>query len=137
MTQYSLTRLNIEGDGLQLFLGPLEAACMRAVWAGCTRTRTAFDFVRGKYASGKIVGDEIAFTSITTTMNHLTDIGLLERVIDPHAPRKRFLFTPVFLTEAEFVAYCLSRTFDALLVQYPRESGLQIVTFLKGLKNAS
>jgi len=133
MTQYKLTRLNVGERGLRLFLGPLEAICMQAVWAGNTGTRTIFDYVRGKYASGKIEGDEIAFTSVTTTVNHLHTIGMLNRSGD----RKRYTFTPTFSTEVEFVAYCLSRAFDTLLTQYPRESGMQIVTYLKGLKNAA
>lgn len=112
--------------GLEMFLGPLEAAVMRAVWAGAISTRGVYNAVRRVYVTEKSA--DLAFTSVTTTVTRLFERGLLQRKT---TARVAYSYTPVYASEAEFVADCLRLVVGALVEAYPREAGAAIVTVVK------
>lgn len=124
--------LNLTANGLEMFLGPLEAACMRAIWADQRTTRKIWQHVRDNYKSTRT--DESAYTSVTSTVYRLWEQEYLMRVGDKHAG---FVYTPKWKTEAEFVNACLSRALTVLLTNYPREAGRIVIDYLRSANNAS
>lgn len=118
--QPMLKTININADvdqGIELFLGPLEAAIMRAVWAKCTQTRAIFNYVRANYEPTKT--GELAFTSVTSTVDRLYRRGLLLRSGD----KRTYVYAPFVPSEAAYIEICLTRALIALLDAYPREAG--------------
>ena len=126
-----LTYLHVNASGLELFLGPLEAAIMRAAWDKCHTTRRIYNHVREHYESKNT--DDIAFTSITSTVFRLYDRGFLKRTGD----KRRHTYIPVADTEALFVETALRLTLDRILASYPREAGRIIVEYLRNLRSAA
>ena len=118
--QPMLKTININADadnGIELFLGPLEAAIMRAVWHNYTTTRGIFVYVRTHYEPTKT--GELAFTSVTSTVDRLYRRGMLLRSGD----RKQYVYTAFVPSEAAYIDVCLTRALIALIDAYPREAG--------------
>jgi len=126
--QPTLKTINIHADadnGIELFLGPLEAAIMRAVWAKQCQTRAIFNYVRDNYEPTKT--GELAFTSVTSTVDRLYRRGLLLRSGDKRA----FIYAPFVPSEQQFIEEYLERALVALIDAYPREAGRIIVDHAK------
>jgi len=118
--------LNVAARGLEMFLGPLEAACMRAIWANCHTSRRIWQYARDHYQTAKT--EEIAYTSVTSTVYRLYTMGFLERTGDKHAG---FNYTPIHTTEAAFVNAYIKQAITALLESYPRETGAVMIESLR------
>jgi predicted transcriptional regulator len=112
--------------GLQLFLGPLEVACMRAIWANHTTTTAAWHYVRQHYSTVKTA--EIAYTSVSTTIYRLWEQNYVTRVGDR---TRGFQYTPTHATETAFVLAHIHATVRALLENYPRETGQTMIEALR------
>ena len=126
-----LKTINIHADadnGIELFLGPLEAVIMRAVWAKQVHTRAIFNYVRFNYEPIKT--RELAFTSVTSTVDRLCKRGYLLRAGD----RRAYTYTPFVPSEAVFIDRCLTSALVALLDAYPREAGRIVVLHAAGLR---
>lgn len=113
--ELALRRMYVDRDALALFLGPLEAAVMRALWDKRQSTRAIYKHVLGAYTPTN--SDELAFTSVTSTVDRLYKRGLLTRSGTSH----NFRYSPAIATEAEFVNRCVSQAVGALLFYYPIE----------------
>lgn len=74
---FSLANVRINESGVEMFLGPLEAAIVRALWAGNTRSPKIWRHVREHYATPR--SEEIAYTTVTSTLHRLADRGLSAR----------------------------------------------------------
>lgn len=86
----SIMRFNPIADGLERWLGPLEAACMVYVWEcdhACTAKRMARELARTQ-------------STIALTLRRLVRKGLLTR--RAHGPYGTYRYTPT-CTEDEFV----------------------------------
>lgn len=116
----SVHYLNIDGADLTMFIGPLEAAILRAVWDQRSNTRAIFEYVRDTYTPTKTT--ELAFTSITSTIDRLYRRGLLLRSGD----RSQYTYSPAIASEEEFTTQAVARVMLALINQYPREVGLTL-----------
>lgn len=96
-----MTRYDFDADGLERWLGPLEAALMDYLW-DCTSPRT---LAQVHYYRG---GGRTSST-IQTTLHRLVRKGLLRRVEAPHAD---YQYTPVEPRE----------TWEARQIEIVRES---------------
>lgn len=122
--------INLSASGIEMFLGPLEAACMRAIWDNNRVTKKIWRYVRENYKSPHT--DESAYTSVTSTVTRLFDHGYVTRVGDRHAG---YTYTPVHATEADFVLDRLSRAVNVLIDNYPRETGRLVVDRIRSNNN--
>lgn len=120
-----LKTLYLNASGLDLFLGPLESVIMRAIWEGNHETRPIWRYVRDRYTSK--ITEESAYTSVTTTIYRLWQMGYLTRIGD----RRSYRYTSIWETEDQFVHYALQRVVGVLLDNYPREVGRLIVMHMK------
>jgi len=75
--KYRVSQYNIEGEQLEVFLGPLEANVIEAVWTSKKKPVS----VREIYETLK-KQTKIAYTTIMSTMNRLYEKGLLDRRIE-------------------------------------------------------
>lgn len=124
--QPTLKTININADadnGIELFLGPLEAAIMRAVWADRKITRAIYNYVRDNYEPTHTA--ELAFTSVTSTVDRLQRRGLLIRSGD----KRTYMYAAFVPSEAAFIDLCLRRALVALLDAYPREAIKIVATY--------
>lgn len=87
----------LHNNELEMFFGPLEAAILRAIWAGNATSPKIWRHVRTHYLTGKT--DEIAYTSITSTLTRLTERGIVKRSGD----KRRYRYRCLYDTEIEFV----------------------------------
>jgi predicted transcriptional regulator len=100
-----LSRLHPDRQGIELALGDLEAAVMRAVWDAPEPVNV--DDVR-ETLNGQ--GRDMAYTTIMTTLARLQKKGLLDRKLKGRA----YFYTPA-LTEEEFAASVTRAALDGLL----------------------
>jgi predicted transcriptional regulator len=107
--------VSIDHEGLTLFIGPLEAAIMRAVWNNANTSRAIYRAVRDEYRPEK--SEEIAFTSVTSTIDRLFERGFLTRTGD----RSGYTYAPAVPDEEAFASLCVSYVLKALIDWYPRE----------------
>lgn len=107
--------VSIDHEGLTIFIGPLEAAIMRAVWDNASTSRAIYRVVRQAYKPEK--SEEIAFTSVTSTIDRLYERGFLTRTGD----RAGYKYAPAVADEATFVMLCVTYVMQALIEWYPRE----------------
>jgi predicted transcriptional regulator len=100
-----LSRLHPDRKGIELALGDLEAAVMRAVWDAPDAVNV--DDVREKLNSQ---GREMAYTTIMTTLARLQKKGLLDRQLQGRA----YFYKPA-LTQEEFAQTVTRAALDGLL----------------------
>lgn len=124
VTTINIRSLSIDREGLTLFIGPLEAAIMRAIWSGESTSRGVFTHVRENYTPDR--SDELAFTTITSTLDRLTHRGFLTRIGD----RQGYVYTPAQATEDEFVTQCVAHVLGALMEWYPIEVAKTIKQYI-------
>lgn len=105
----TLSTVRINENGIEMFLGPLEAAILRAMWAGNTSSPKIWRYVREHYATAR--SEEIAYTTVTSTLHRLADRDIIRRGGD----KRRYAYTPTFETEAKFTTACVRKTVWALL----------------------
>lgn len=125
--------IDINARGLEMFLGSLEAACMRAIWADWVTSHKIWQHVRENYKARRTI-EEIAYTSVTTTIFRLWKMGYLTRIGDRH---EGYYYTPIHATEAEFVNVHICAAINALLENYPQEAGQVIVNRLRAYVGAA
>ena len=123
--------INLSARGIELFLGPLEACVMRAIWSNARVTKKIWHYVREHYHSP--VTDDIAYTTVTQTVARVYERGLVTRVGDRNAG---FVYTPVHATEDDFVTEKLTRAFNVLIDNYPRELGQLYVNYIRSVRDA-
>lgn len=122
MTLETNKPININERGLEMFLGPLEAAVMRAIWSGRVTSRPIWKHVRDNYTSRKT--EESAYTSVTSTITRLFKQGYITRTGDGTAG---YTYKPLYATEVDFVNTIVKATIEAFIESYPREFGTAIV----------
>jgi predicted transcriptional regulator len=110
-----ITRLQIDKIGLEMFVGPLEAAVLRAMWDKRQSTRAIYRHVRDHYAPENT--DDLAFTSVTSTVDRMYKRGWVKK----SGTRDAYIYQPKAASEAEFVAPYLRAAVAAFLTMYPRE----------------
>jgi predicted transcriptional regulator len=101
-----LKHIHIEREGLEMFLGRIEAAVMLTLWE------------HGPLPSNKIQKHLVptgnwAWQTIATTCKRLVDKGYLKH------DRKRFVFASAFENEDQFIDFCINQTIQCLADQYP------------------
>lgn len=124
--------VNISERGLEMFLGPLEAAVMRAIWSGRVTSRPIWKHVRDHYESKKT--EESAYTSVTSTITRLFRQGYITRTGDANAG---YTYAPVCATEIDFVNRIVKATIEAFVESYPREFGQAIVNHFRRVQVAN
>ncbi len=88
-----ITTLNLKKQGLEMFVGPLQAQILRAIWS--EQPVTIMDVT-------EIVSIK-AYSTIATTMNRLVDKGLLLREREDGM----WYYTTKFKSEDQFVKKCM------------------------------
>ncbi len=121
----TIARLELDGKGIEMFLGPLEACVMRAFWNDRRTTRHVYVYVRAHYRALK--SDEIRFTTVTTTVTRLYQRGYLERGGDA----TMYTYTPVFASEREFVTSALTDVLTVLFTEYPKETAQTAIALIR------
>ena len=118
MTEPKLKHVHLEHEGLEMFLGKIEAAVLVTLWE------------YGPLSSNKLqkyllpTGDW-AWQTIATTCERLTVKGYVQH------DRKRAIFIPAFDTEDKFIDFCICRILTSLNNYYP--TSLQDAIAAKGL----
>jgi len=101
---------------LEMFVGALEAACMRAVWAGKRTTKEIWLYVVDNYArtfAQREGADEpLSYTTVTTTVVRLMDKQLLDRSAERSA--HGYAYTPAYSSEARFVRAAIALVIESL-----------------------
>lgn len=105
----TLEIVRIAEIGPAMFLGPLEAVIMQAMWEGNTTSPKIWRFARENYKT--VRSEEIAYTTVTTTLYRLADRGLIIRKGDKRA----YTYAPTITTEAAFIEMCIRRIVWALI----------------------
>jgi predicted transcriptional regulator len=100
-----LSRLHPDREGIELALGDLEAAVMRAVWQAAAAVN-----VEDVRTTLNTQGREMAYTTIMTTLSRLEKKGLLQRQLKGRA----YFYKPA-LTEQEFGQTVTRAALDGLL----------------------
>jgi predicted transcriptional regulator len=122
--------INTRERGLTMFIGALEAAVLKAIWAGNSTSAKIWRYVRDNYTPTKTV-DEIAYTSVTSTLGRLFTQGYLTRTGDKNTG---YSYTPVCATEQEFINLHIQLAVNALFNNYPREAGQAVVGLLRAIE---
>lgn len=123
------TRLYTSGTELELFIGPLETAVMRALWDKRQTSRQIWRYVRDHYETKS--GDEIAYTTVTSTLTRLYEAGYVTRSGDR---QNGYAYTPTHASEVEFVTAKINDIVDVLIAEYPHETARSFILKLKGSK---
>lgn len=131
MAKYNKWKMiDVNKRGLDMFIGPLEAAIMRAIWDSRRTTKKIWQHVRDHYET--VNTDEISYSSVTSTITRLFDQGYLTRTGDRNMG---FVYAPVETTETAFVTGHIRNAIAALIESYPREAGLLMVEQLRALRS--
>lgn len=112
---YTPQSVAIDKTGIEMFIGPLEAAIMRAMWAGESTSPKIWRHVRENYKTDR--SDEIAYTSVTSTLHRLAMRNMVTRSGDKRA----YKYAPAYPSETAFVSRCINRAVWALLHSYAAE----------------
>lgn len=96
-----IKHLNMDSDGLEMFLGRTEAEVMRAVWSfnGPVTIRDIWEKV--------LQNRKVAQSTVATTMERLVSKNLLSRQERLRGDRA-ILFEPRYVTEQAFIDRCLA-----------------------------
>lgn len=105
-----LRRLNIGSSGLDLFLGPLEAQVLEAIYAGATDIPAVHKALRQS-------NNDIAYTTTATTVNRLAQKGIITR---EHTKPANAIYRPT-LERAAFIEAAVEATLATLVKSYGSE----------------
>lgn len=106
---HTVATMQIDKTGIEMFIGPLEAAILRALWRGKQSSPTIWRDVRAAYHTPN--SEEIAYTTVTSTLHRLVLRGYVRRTGD----KRRYTYVPAFETETAFVHACVRSAMWALL----------------------
>lgn len=118
---------DIDRDGVDMFLPPLQAAVMRAIWDQRRTSKKIWLHVRENYETAS--GEEIHYTTVTTTINTLYEEKYLTRTGD----KTGYTYAPVCASEREFAIDRIRAILSRLIEQYPREMRDALSIYMKQL----
>lgn len=107
--------INLECNGIELFLGPLETVIMTALWEGITTSHAIWDYTLQYYQTPNSTG--LSCSSVTATLYRMTLRGLITRTGD----KRGFIYAPCYPDETSFIIATIVKTFASFARSYPDE----------------
>jgi predicted transcriptional regulator len=115
----SIRYVDLGKDGIEMFYGPLEAECLRAVWAGRKTTKAIWQWVQKHYTPQHT--EVVSYTTVTTAVDRLHRKNAIVR--EEHKNRQRaYLYQPAYKSEEAFLAAIISHVIEAIYDASPYHS---------------
>lgn len=113
-----IKRMNVNGEGLNRFFGPLEARIMDILWSSGDRSIKEVQ---------SLISEEtpISVNAVMTVMNRLMDKGHLTKSADTSGKSRAARFRPV-LSKEDFLAEQMRAVSQGLIQEY----GSMVVTHM-------
>jgi predicted transcriptional regulator len=108
----NLPQYTLEGISTDSFLGPLESKVLETIWSSEKRPITVREV---HHAMGS--EDNLAYTTIMTTMNRLFDKGLLNREVKSGKGGLHYAYWPMMEREA-FERTAIQGVLDSLIDKF-------------------
>lgn len=107
-----IKNVHLDKQGIELFVGPLEAQVLRTLWA-------VSDVVTVTRLHNIMINDgsNAAFSTIHTTVIRMTAKGLIIPTTKKYHKLK--YWRAVTKDEAEFIMYCVDATLTHIKAEYP------------------
>lgn len=118
MTRY----VDLEGEELTMFVGPLEAVILRACWDGCASVPTIYDYVQRHY-TGVNSGKRVAYTTVASVVTRLMKRNLLVRG-GKRTKTQTYSYAPRVASERVFVEHCVVQTVRRLMMFYSGQTSV-------------